>query len=238
MMRYSRQIPIPNLGPEGQEKLSASRVAVIGSGGLGSPVLYYLAAAGIGEITFADGDSVEESNLNRQFIHWEHDIGRLKADSAAEKLQAFHSGIKINAIPSRITEENAVSVLTGYQVIVDCVDNVKSRYVIQRAGLQLEIPVVEAGVREYYGFQMNSRRGSACLGCLWGSPEESRGGTPVIGAVAGVIGSLQAVQAIKIILGSDDELYGKAYMYDLLSMSFDTIEVKRDPLCPICGDLY
>ncbi len=237
-MRYARQILIPDFGEEGQERIVAAKAVVIGSGGLGSPVLYYLAAAGVGEITIIDDDAADMTNLNRQVLHWERDLGRMKAESAKEKLSSFNSGITYHTHTERVTEENAHMLLSGHDVIVDCVDNVHTRMTVNRTGMLLDIPVVEAGINAYTGFQMNIRRGDACLGCFWGNPAEPSGPVPVLGAVAGVIGSLQALQAVKIILGQDEGLYSKVWLSDLEAMSLDTLSVERDPDCPICKGLY
>ncbi len=238
-MRYHRQILMPQIGEEGQKKLTQARVAVIGTGGLGSAVLYYLAAAGVGTLSLFDSDTVELSNLNRQIIHWEQDIGRKKVASAAEKLSAFNTATIIHTYDVLLTRENANNFLQDHDVIVSCVDNKNTRFLLAQVGLELAIPVVEGGVEGLSGFQMNTKRDYACIGCLWGKEIQQAGELPIVGVIAGHIGTVQATQAIKIILNQHAHAcFGKLWTFNLDAMHFETFDIPRDPNCPICGSFY
>lgn len=234
-MRYERQVMMDEIGTSGQKHLESAKVAVVGAGGLGSAVLYYLAAAGIGEITVIDYDFVELSNLNRQIIHWEKDIGRAKVFSAKEKMEAYNSSLTIHAKSVRLNDENAEVLLDGHQVLIDCVDNVETRLIVNKWGNRLNIPIVEGGVQGYTGFVMNIKRHEACLCCIWGDLKNTSGTKPVLGAAAGIIGSLQAMQCIKILTVNDQDAYSKMWVFDFMSMNLQSIEVQRGVNCPICG---
>lgn len=238
-MRYHRQILLPQIGEAGQKKLEQARVAVVGVGGLGSAVLYYLSAAGVGTLTLVDSDTVELSNLNRQIIHWEQDIGRKKVFSAEEKLRAFNTTTNIQSHDILLTHENAQSILQGHDVIVSCVDNKSTRYLLAQIGLELSIPIVEGGVEGFSGFQLNTKKGFACVGCLWGNEEQQAVDLPILGVTAGHIGTVQGAQVIHLILKPHiDQLYGKLWTFNLNTMHFETFHVDRNPDCPICGKFY
>lgn len=234
-MRYERQVLMKQIGENGQKMIEAAKVVVIGAGGLGSQVLYHLAAAGVGEMTIIDSDVVELSNLNRQVIHWEKNIGQPKVLSAREKLQAFNSTIKIKVYNTRIDEENARELLSGNQVIVDCVDNVETRMLVNRWGMLLNIPIVEGGVQGMFGFVMNVRQTKPCLQCAWGEATSIPGPKPVVGAVAGIMGSLQALHCLKIITRNDQNCYSKLWVFDFDTLHLDAIDVQQAQDCPACS---
>jgi len=233
--RYSRQISIAQIGEEGQQRLKNAYVTVIGAGGLGSPVLTYIAAAGIGHIRVIDCDRVSLSNMNRQFLHFEADIGRYKTDSAAEKLRGMNGEIEIESICEQLTEENATCLIGKCDAVVDCVDNLAARLAVTRACLRENMPLIEGGISGFYGYVTAVNRESACLACM--GCAEKDGETPVIGATAGVIGSLQANECIKILLGVGEPLFGRMLQYDGLSGTFDEVPVFRDPECPLHNNI-
>ncbi len=230
MDRYARQLEY--VTPVGQEKLCRTRLLVVGCGGLGSSCAYYLAAAGVGSITLMDYDTVEETNLNRQILHTEADIGRLKADSAAEKLSALNSGITVNTIKTRLTKDNAADLTSGYDVIASCTDNVDTRLILSGITCERGIPVVEAGVGGLTGFIMTILPGEPCFGCLgW---EHQKPVRQVLGASCGVIGSMQAAETIKLILGME-HLRGEMCLVDLNILSTERIKLQKRADCPVCA---
>lgn len=229
MERYLRQMKLPQIGKEGQEKLKNAVVAVIGAGGLGCPVLTYLAEAGVGHIRIIDCDEVNLTNLNRQFLHGEPDIGRKKALSAAESMRYLNSEINIEPVCDYLTEENTQEFLENADVVIDCVDNIKTRLLVNEVCLRNRIPLVEGGITGFYGFVTDILPEYACLSCLGYKESMDKEEIPAIGACAGVIGALQAAEALKILLGAGKPLYGKILQYDGLLGSFDEIEIyKRD----------
>ena len=230
-MRYDRQILMPEIGIEGQKKLERAVVTVIGCGGLGSPVLTYLAQAGAGTIRLVDGDTVSDTNLNRQFLYREEDIGKKKADLAAEKLRRMNRGIRVEAFACALTGENAGQILKGSDVVVDCVDSLAVRCIVGRYCLAEDIFLVEGAVQGFYGYVMDISRETACLECLGYHLGKSPIPVPALGAAAGVIGCLQAVEAVKKILGRKELLLGTMLQYDGLNGEFDKIEVEKDPEC-------
>ena len=233
MERYKRQISIPQIGTEGQMLLQSSTAAVIGAGGLGAPVLTYLAAAGVGNILVIDKDAVEESNLNRQFLYSREDIGRKKAEAAKEKLEKQNPQIKVTAFSDAFTEENGRELLKGADVVLDCVDSVKTRMAVNKICLLLRIPLVEGGIYGFYGYVTSVFQNSPCLECMGYTKEMEQKETPSLGASAGVVGSLQAVEALKILLGKGEPFYGRLFQYDGLDGSFDEIKVEKKKDCSL-----
>ena len=233
MERYKRQISIPQIGTEGQMLLQSSTAAVIGAGGLGAPVLTYLAAAGVGNILVIDKDAVEESNLNRQFLYSREDIGRKKAEAAKEKLKKQNPQIKVTAFSDAFTEENGRELLKGADVVVDCVDSVKTRMAVNKICLLLRIPLVEGGIYGFYGYVTSVFQNSPCLECMGYTKEMEQKEIPSLGAAAGVVGSLQAVEALKILLGKGEPFYGRILQYDGLDGSFDEIKVEKKKDCSL-----
>ena len=230
-MRFRRQIMIPQIGDEGQEKLGRAKVTVVGTGGLGNPVLTYLACAGVGELRAVDGELVEESNLNRQFLHGARDIGRSKAEGACRFLKRIYPDVRFVPVRERLTAENAAAVLGRPDVLLDCVDNIRTRRIVNSYALSSRIPLVEGGVSGFSGFVMDVHNESVCLDCLLPpiSPKESE--TPIIGTAAGVIGSLQAAECIKILLGIGEPLFGKMLQYNGLRASFEITDLHIDANC-------
>jgi molybdopterin/thiamine biosynthesis adenylyltransferase len=239
MKRYARHIVLKKIGSAGQKKLLASRVLVIGAGGLGSPAALYLAAAGVGTIGIADGDSVEISNLQRQILYGPDDVGSVKARSARVRLEAFNPDVRVEAYDTFITPENVLGVIEGYDFVIDGTDSASSKFLINDACVMAGKPFVYAGIGSYYGQIMTCLpHETPCCRCAFGEPDETpgrRGG--VIGAVCGVIGSLEAMEAIKYILGLDGLITGRLLVYDALIADFRSLKFAgRDPSCPACGD--
>lgn len=229
--RYERQIIIPQIGEEGQKRLTDARVTVIGAGGLGSPVLTYLVQAGVGHIRCIDCDVVSESNLNRQFLHTEQNIGKEKTFSAKETLEKMNSAIQIEPISAKMTTENVDRLIEGSQVVVDCVDNIEARLLVNKACLKKDIPLVEGGINGFYGFVTAVHKDCACLECMGFHKGMDREKIAALGTTAGVIGALQANECIKIILGAGTPLYGRMLQYDGLYGSFDEIEIFKNEAC-------
>ena len=233
--RYDRQIMIGELGQEGQEKLKRSRVALAGAGGLGSPIAVYLTAAGIGKIRVIDHDVVALSNLNRQILYWEEDIGRKKVDSARIKLRNLNSAVEIEAIPETLTESNASTLVGECDVIVDGMDNLPTRYILNRCAIEKNIPFFHGAVRGFEGRVMTIIPGkTACLRCLYRGqvPQEK---FPVIGVVPAVIGSIQATEVIKYLTGIGRLLTNRLLMYDGLKATFTEFTINKNPNCDHCG---
>jgi molybdopterin/thiamine biosynthesis adenylyltransferase len=237
MERYDRQIMIEEFGQEGQKKLKRSRVAIAGTGGLGSPVALYLVAAGIGMIRMIDHDRVALSNLNRQILHWEEDIGRRKVDSARTKLRNLNSAVEIEAVSEIITERNIFQLVEGCDVIVDAMDNLPTRYTLNRCAIKKRIPFFHGAVNGFDGRAMTIIPGeTACLRCMYRgpAPEEK---FPVIGVAPAVIGSIQATEVIKYLLGIGKLLTNRLLIYDGLQVTFNEFTVHRNPECDHCGCL-
>ena len=235
--RYDRQILIKGFGEEGQAKLKRAKVFIAGAGGLGSVTATYLAVAGVGTIRVVDHDKVELSNLNRQVLHWDEDIGKKKADSAAEKLKRLNPGAKVEAIEEMLTEANVSQLVAGFDLIVDAMDNLPARYLLNKVAIGKNIPFFHGAVNGFEGRAMTIIPGkTACLRCVYrGATVE--GQFPVIGVTPGVIGCIQATEAIKYIIGIGQLLTNRLLVYDGLSMKFTEFRVKRDPNCPHCGEL-
>ena len=233
--RYNRQIMINGLGEEGQAKLKQARVFIAGAGGLGSPAAMYLAAAGVGTIRIVDHGNVELSNLNRQLLYWTDDIGKGKIDSAPDKLKRLNPEVTIDAIDEIITEDNVSSLTDGFDLIVDAMDNLPTRYILNKAALQKNIPLFHGAV---YGFEGRATTiipgRTACLMCLYhGLP--GVGCPQVIGVTPAVIGSIQATEAIKYITGIGELLADRLLVFDGLGMTFNEFKIKKDPDCKHCG---
>ncbi len=231
-MRYDRQILIPQIGQKGQERLSNATVLVVGAGGLGAPVLTYLACAGVGTIRLVDGNTVDETNLNRQFLHTSTDMGRKKSESAYEKLHALNEHIAIQAACESISHDNAARLLDGVDVVVDCVDNDPTRLLVNRVCLRCDIPLVEAGVRDFCGYVMAVRRESSCLRCMGLRSEAEPPKTPIIGCTAGILGSMQSSVCIQILLGIGKPPWGSMLLFDGWRNTLEHVEIARDPNCP------
>jgi len=233
--RYDRQIMIEEIGQEGQEKLKRSRVAIAGAGGLGSPIAIYLTAAGIGMIRMIDHDQVTLSNLNRQILHWEEDIGRKKVDSAGEKLRNLNREVKIEGIAETITEGNVSQLVDGCDVIVDAMDNIPTRYILNRCAIEKQIPFFHGAVNGFEGRVMTILPGkTACLRCLYRGPVPQEK-FPVIGVTPAVVGSIQATEVIKYLVGMGKLLTNRLLIYDGLQVTFSEFTINKNPNCDHCG---
>jgi len=233
--RYDRQIMIPGLGEQGQKKLKEARVLIAGAGGLGSPISIYLAAAGVGKIRLVDHDKVELSNLNRQVLHWNEDVGRKKYESASGKLRRLNSDIRVEASGETIAEENISQLVADCDLIVDAMDNFTTRYLLNRAALDRNIPFIHGAVYGFEGRVTTIIPGkTACLRCLFRtSPPPEK--FPVIGVTPAVIGCIQATEAIKYITGIGELLADRLLIYDGLTLTFSELKLKKDADCPDCG---
>ena len=231
--RYARQILL--FGEEGQELLKDARVFIAGAGGLGSPIAMYLAAAGVGNIVLVDRDTVDRSNLNRQLLHWERDIGKAKAISAEEKIRGQNPYIRIDSRLETLNESNTGRLARGSDVIVDATDNYESRYILNRVAAVQGVPLVHGAIRGWNG-QVTTiiPENSACLRCIipHPPPEEI---FPVVGTTAGIIGTIQANEVLKLLLGTGEPLTDRLLIWDGLHSEIEFIRTSRDPGCPDCG---
>ena len=235
--RYSRQTLIRQIGDAGQAKLASSSVLVAGAGGLGSPALTYLAAAGIGRVGLADSDTVALSNLNRQFLHNSSDIGRLKTDSAAEKLANLNNCIEIKIHNVRITDQNAAGIFSGYDLVLGAVDSFETRFAINRACASLRIPYIDGGINDFSGYVMFSYPpDTPCLNCVFPETAAKKTTAGALGATAGVIGTIEANIALLWLLGLSIPIKNKLLLYDGLRMSIEHIDIKRNEKCSVCGN--
>jgi molybdopterin/thiamine biosynthesis adenylyltransferase len=239
--RYSRQMVLPGFGPTGQEKLKKGKVLLVGAGGLGSPAALYLAAAGVGTLGIVDSDTVDLSNLQRQPLHHSGRLGRLKVASARETLMALNPNLTINTYAIRLDKENISGIIQDYEVIVGGVDNLATRYLLNDACVKMAKVLVEGGVSQWDGLVMTIRPGRGpCYRCIFPEPPQTQVLPParevgVMGAVPGVIGTIQATEAIKVILGVGESLTGRLLIYNALEMSFREIQVEANSRCPVCG---
>ena len=240
IVRYSRHLKVPEIGLRGQLKLREASIAVVGAGGLGSPASLYLAAAGVGTLALVDSDVVELGNVQRQILHWTDDVGRPKLKSAVEKLRRVNPAVRLIPHDAKITADNAEAMLAGSDVVIDGTDNFESRYIISDACMSLGAPHVYGAV---FGFEgrvsvFDGGRGP-CYRCLHPEPPSrdipgcAEGG--VIGPLPGLVGSLQAVEAVKLIAGAGEPLIGRLLLIDALKMDFRVLEVPRRPGCPTCA---
>lgn len=228
---------IREIGQEGQGKLKSSRVVIAGAGGLGSPIALYLTAAGIGMIRVIDHDQVELSNLNRQILHWEEDIGRKKVDTARTKLRNLNSAVAIEAIDETITEANVSQLVDGCDAIVDAMDNLPTRYILNRCAIEKNIPFFHGAVNGFEGRVMTIIPGeTACLRCMYRGPFPKEK-FPVIGVAPAVIGSIQATEVIKYLIGIGKLLTNRLLIYDGLKVAFSEFTINKNPNCDHCGSL-
>jgi len=240
--RYARHVRLPEVGEAGQLRLLESRALVVGAGGLGSPAALYLAAAGVGTIGVVDDDVVDASNLQRQILHNMDRIGVAKVDSAAETLTALNPDVKVETHRERLSADNALRIMSGYDVILDGGDNFPTRYLVNDASLHLSVPVVHGSIFRFEGqVSVFQPWESPCYRCVHreAPPPEvapSCAEAGVLGVLPGVIGSIQAMEAIKIMLDIGDTLAGRLLVYDALEQDFTVVKVKRDPGCASCGD--
>ena len=240
--RYSRHLIMPEVGMEGQLKLKAAGVLCIGAGGLGSPVAMYLAAAGVGRLGIVDFDVVDYSNLQRQVIHGTPDVGRPKLESARDTLNAINPEVRVETHEVALSSSNALDVLGGYDVIVDGTDNFPTRYLVNDACVLLGKPNAYGSIFRFEGqASVFAAPGGPCYRCMYPEPPPpglvpscAEGG--VLGILPGVVGTIQATEAVKLIMGAGEPLVGRFLVYDALRMRFRELKLRRDPECPVCGD--
>ena len=239
--RYSRHLLLDEVGIEGQQKLLDAKVLLLGAGGLGSPSALYLAAAGVGTLGIVDNDTVDVSNLQRQVIHTSDRVGVLKVDSAEETIKALNPDVNVVKYPVRLDAENIMEILTGYDIVVDGLDNFPTRYLLNDASVRLRIPVVSAAILGFEGqLSVFKPYDGPCYRCLFPSPPPadmapSCGANGVLGVLPGTMGLLQATEVIKLILDVGDPLIGRLALYDALAARMTEVKIRRDPNCPICS---
>ncbi len=241
LRRYGRHIIMPEVGEEGQKKLKAARVLIIGAGGLGSPLALYLAAAGIGTLGIVDFDVVDMTNLQRQVLHSTENIGISKLKSAQERIKQINPFVEVKTYPVRLTSENALPIINDYDIVIDGTDNFATRYLVNDACVMLKKPNVYGSIFRFDGqvSVFDAERGP-CYRCLYPSPPPpelvpncAEGG--VLGALPGIIGTLQALETMKLILGCGEPLIGRLLVFDGLQMQFQELHIKKNPDCPMCG---
>ncbi len=240
--RYSRHLLLPEVGLEGQQRLQESRVLIVGLGGLGSPLAMYLAAAGVGRIGLLDDDRVEITNLQRQILYGEEDLGRPKVEAAAERLRGINPHVEFELHRVRLDRSNALQILDGYDCIADGTDNFPTRYLVNDACVQLGKPDVYGSILRFEGqCSVFGVEDGPCYRCLFPQPPPAHtvpscSEAGVLGLLPGVIGSLQGMEVVKLLLGQGRPLVGRLLLFDGLEMEFRTIRVQRDPACPVCGE--
>ncbi|MGB9727147.1 MAG: HesA/MoeB/ThiF family protein [Nitrososphaeria archaeon] len=238
LLRYDRQIRISGFGVEGQIRLKNSRVLVAGLGGLGSPAALYLAAAGVGKLTLIDRERVELSNLNRQIIHWTDDVGKTKVESALEKLHKLNPEVEVEGIVDEIDEKNVYDLVKRVDVVVDGMDNFKTRFLLNEACVKLKKPFVHAAVYGLEGRLMTIIPGKGpCLKCLLPLEPTEVSPFPVLGATPAIMASMQVMETVKIIVGVGEPLVGKLLVFDGTNMDFLHVTVSRLENCPVCGKI-
>ncbi len=242
LVRYARHIALPEIGFEGQQRLKASRVLCVGAGGLGSPLALYLAAAGVGTLGIVDFDRVDESNLQRQLLHGTKDIGRSKLDSAESRIRDVNPHVKVVKHETKLSSADALGVIGDYDVVVDGTDNFPTRYLVNDACVLAGKPNVYGSVFRWEGqASVFATQGGPCYRCLFREPPPpglvpncAEGG--VVGVLPGIIGSLQALETIKLLLGVGTSLAGRLLIFDALALEWREVTLRRNPACPICGD--
>jgi sulfur-carrier protein adenylyltransferase/sulfurtransferase len=242
VLRYSRHLIMPEVGMEGQLKLKAAKVLMVGTGGLGAPLGMYLAAAGIGRIGIVDFDVVDHTNLQRQIIHGTKDVGKKKIDSAAETMHDINPYVQVDKFEVALTSENALDIIKDYDMVVDGTDNFPTRYLVNDACVLLNKPNVYGSIFRFEGqATVFAYEGGPCYRCLYPEPPPpglvpscAEGG--VLGILPGMIGIVQATEAVKLILGTGEPLVGRLLLYDALAMRFRELKLRRNPECPVCGD--
>jgi molybdopterin/thiamine biosynthesis adenylyltransferase/rhodanese-related sulfurtransferase len=239
--RYSRHLLLPEVGPEGQQKLLDAKVLLLGAGGLGSPAALYLAAAGVGTLGIVDNDVVDVSNLQRQVIHSSERVGMPKVDSAEETIRALNPDVEVQKYAVRLGPENITEIITGYDVVVDGLDNFPTRYLLNDASVRRGVPVVSAAILGFEGqLSVFKPYEGPCYRCLFPYPPPAElapscGANGVLGVLPGTMGLLQATEVIKLILDEGHPLIGRLLLYDALEASFSEVRIPRDPACPICS---
>jgi adenylyltransferase/sulfurtransferase len=241
MERYSRQIMIPQVGAAGQRKLLDARVLIVGAGGLGSPAAIYLAAAGVGTLGIVDNDELELSNLQRQILHHTPDVGRPKVESAQETIARYNPDVRVIPHRVRFTSANALEIIAQYDIVVGAVDNFATRYLLNDACYLAGKPYIDGAVFLFEGQMAVFIPGQGCYRCLFPAPPPvgvvpSPSQVGLLGVLPGVIGVIEAFEALKLILGLGESLAGRLLIFDALAMEFRQVRTRRDPQCPLCGD--
>lgn len=233
---YYRQLIYPGWGVEAQEKVEQATVLLAGAGGLASSAALYLAAAGVGKLILCDYDVVEETNLNRQILHTVSNLGKLKVNSAKEMIVELNPRIEVTALPVRLTDETIAEAAAKADIIVDCLDSIESRFILNRYCVSRKIPMVHAGMYGMSGqitvFYPDTY---PCLACLISETADSIGPIPVVGAAVGVLSSMQALEVLKLITDIGEPLLGRLLLFNGLNSEFDEVQISRDPECPVCG---
>ena len=236
--RYARQIALPELGEEGQLRLLGGSVLIVGAGGLGSPAALYLAAAGVGRIGIVDGDRVELSNLQRQILHGTASLGRFKTDSATERLQGLNPDTRVETYCARLVEEGAADLVRSYDFVLDCTDNFATKFLIADVCHRKRKPYSHAGVRGFLGQTLTVVPGcGACYRCLFSDRPEEEVAAPAgpLGVLPGIVGTVQAAEAIRYLAGTGRLLIDRLLVVDALNMVFRLVPLRRNPECPLCG---
>ena len=241
VQRYSRHIIMPQVGSKGQRKLLDAKVVIIGAGGLGSPVAIYLTLAGVGTLGIVDFDTVDVTNLQRQILHQNDDVGRPKIESARETLKAYNPDVNINTHEEPLTSANAMEIMAGYDIVVNGADNFPARYLVNDAAYLSDKPLVDGSILIFDGQATVYLPGKGCYRCLFPAPPPP-GEVPscaeagVLGMLPGLVGSIQATETVKLILGIGESLASRLLLIDALNMEFRTVKLRRNPQCPLCGD--
>lgn len=239
--RYSRHIIMPQVGSIGQRKLLDAKVLMVGAGGLGSPITIYLTLAGVGTVGIVDFDDVDVTNLQRQILHYDGDIGKPKVESALSTLKSYNPDTKVNIHEEPITSINAMEVMSGYDIIVNGADNFPTRYLVNDAAYLSGKPLVDGSILLFDGQATTYIPGQGCYRCLFPTPPPP-GEVPscaeagVLGMLPGMVGTIQATETVKLILGIGDSLSGRLLIIDALSMEFRTVKIRRNTDCPLCGE--
>ena len=241
LLRYSRHILLKDVGVEGQEKIRNGKVLVVGAGGLGAPVALYLAAAGVGTIGIVDGDVVDLSNLQRQVIHFTGDVGHPKVESARDKMLAINPNVKVNTIREFLMADNALDIIKDYDFIVDGTDNFPVKFLINDACVMAGKPFSHGGILRFEGQTFTHLPGTACYRCLFKSPPPAKAvptcsQAGVLGAIAGMLGTIQAAETLKYLTGVGELLTNKLLTFNAKTMDFRKINTRRQASCAICGD--
>ena len=242
IQRYSRHLIMPNVGKSGQEKLKAAKVLLVGTGGLGSPLALYLTAAGVGTLGLVDFDVVDESNLQRQVLHGTSDVGREKLHSAQDRLHEINPHVKVQLHHTRLTSENALAIIGQYDIVADGTDNFPTRYLVNDACVLLGKPNVYGSIFQFEGqVSVFAAENGPCYRCLFREPPPpglvpscAEGG--VLGVLPGIVGSLQALEVLKLILGVGEPLIGRLYLFDGLAFNWRELKIRKHPGCPVCGE--
>lgn len=242
LQRYSRHIILPEIGEEGQIKIAKAKVFIVGAGGLGSPVGYYLTAAGVGTIAMVDNDNVELSNLQRQIAHSVKTIGKPKVESAKMAFESLNPDVNIVAIKERLTKDNILDLIKDYDIVVDCSDNFATRFLVNDASVMAKKPLITGAIFKFEGQLTAVIPGKGpCYRCLFEEPPPpgvlpSPQGVGLLGVIPGIIGTLQASEVLKLIIGRGEILKGELLIYNALKNSFRKVRVPKNPDCPICSD--